>query len=51
MSGLPGVGRIEVNLAKNLLHIRYDPNKVTPETMLVTVGKEGFEGRVVDPDR
>jgi hypothetical protein len=39
-----------VDLAKDLLHIRYEPNKVTPEAMLETVGKQGFEGRLVDTD-
>jgi len=34
-----------------MLHIPYDPSKVTPERMLETVAKQGFEGRVVDTGR
>jgi hypothetical protein len=38
---------IKVDLEKNLLRIQYDPEKVTPQTMLETVGKQGFEGKII----
>jgi len=36
-------------MKKDLLHIRYDPAKVTPEQMLQAIDKLGYDGKVV-PD-
>ena len=33
-----------------MLHIRYDPGKVTPEQMLKEIDKLGYEGKVVPED-
>ena len=33
----------------DLLHVRYDPAKVTPEQMLQAIDKLGYEGKVI-PD-
>lgn len=41
---------LDVDLEKDLLHISYDPKKVTPEGMVETVRKEGFEANVVPGD-
>ena len=38
---------ITVDLDRNLLRIEYDPEKVTPQTMLEVVRKEGFEADIV----
>jgi hypothetical protein len=37
----------DVDFIKDLLHIRYDPSKVTPQQMLEEVRKQGFEGTIV----
>lgn len=34
-------------MKKDLFRITYDPERVTPEWMLVTVRKQGFRGEVV----
>ena len=39
----------EADLKKNLLHVTYDPNKVTTQALLETVAREGFEATIV-PD-
>jgi hypothetical protein len=36
-------------MKKDLLHIRYDPAKVTREQMLQEIDKLGYEGKVI-PD-
>lgn len=40
---------IKVDLEKDLLRIEYDPDKLTPQTMLEVVRKLEFEGTIV-PD-
>jgi copper chaperone CopZ len=32
-------------LKKDLLHVRYDPAKVSPEQMLQAIDKLGYEGK------
>ena len=49
LSGLAGVQAIEVELQHDLLHVRYDPRRVTPEAMLAVVGEQGFQGKIVPP--
>jgi hypothetical protein len=39
----------DVILNDDRIHIRYDPQKITLETMLETVRKEGFEAETVAP--
>jgi hypothetical protein len=39
----------DVDFQKNLISITYDPNQLTPEAMLETIRKEGFQGKIV-PD-
>jgi hypothetical protein len=34
-------------LKKDLLHVRFDPKKVTPQLLQETVSKQGFEARLV----
>ena len=34
-------------MKKDLLHIRYDPAKVTREQMLQEIDKLGYEGKVI----
>jgi hypothetical protein len=34
-------------MKKDLLHIRYDPAKVTREQMLQAIEKLGYEGKVI----
>ena len=34
-------------MKKDLLHIRYDPAKVTREQMLKEIDKLGYEGKVI----
>jgi hypothetical protein len=34
-------------LKKDLLHVRYDPGKATPEQLVQTVGKQGFQAKIV----
>jgi copper chaperone CopZ len=51
LSGLPGVKSIKVDLDRNLLRIRYDPEKVTPEKMLAAIAREEFEGKIVPEER
>jgi hypothetical protein len=34
-------------MKKDLLHIRYDPAKVTREQMLQAIDKLGYEGKVI----
>jgi hypothetical protein len=34
-------------MEKDLLHIRYDPAKVTPEEMLRAIDKVGYDGKVI----
>jgi hypothetical protein len=41
----------EDDLKKNLLHVTYDPDKVTTQTLLETVAKEGFEATIVSDTR
>ena len=41
----------EHDLKKNLLHITYDPTKVTTQALLETVAREGFEATVVPDTR
>jgi hypothetical protein len=36
-------------MKKDLLHVRYDPAKVSPEQMLQLIDKLGYEGKVI-PD-
>jgi hypothetical protein len=36
-----------VDLKKDLLHVRYDPAKVTREQMLEAIDKLGYEGHVI----
>jgi hypothetical protein len=38
---------LDVDLQKDLFHITYDAQKLTPEVMLETVAKQGFQGEVV----
>jgi hypothetical protein len=40
---------VTVDLKKDLLHVRYDPAKVTQEQMLQAIAKLDFEGKVI-PD-
>ena len=49
LSGLPGIEQVDVDLQKDLLHVRYDPAKVTREQMLQAIDKLVYEGKVV-PD-
>jgi hypothetical protein len=37
-------------LKKDLLHVRHDPAKVTPEQMLQAIDKVGYEGKVIPDD-
>ncbi|MCI0460993.1 MAG: hypothetical protein L0Z62_28940 [Gemmataceae bacterium] len=37
----------DVDFQGDLLYITYDPKKVTPEEMLETVQKQGFQGQIV----
>ena len=34
-------------MKKDLLHVRYDPARVTPEQMLQAIDKLGYEGKVI----
>jgi hypothetical protein len=38
---------LDVDVPKDLFHIAYDPGRITPETILGEVRKQGFEGEVV----
>jgi hypothetical protein len=42
---------IEVDLEKNLLRIPYDPEQLTPQTMIEVVRKQDFEATIVPDDR
>jgi hypothetical protein len=35
------------DIKKNLLHVRYDPAKVTPEKMLKVIDDKEYDGKVV----
>jgi hypothetical protein len=37
-------------MKKDLLRVRYDPAKVTPDQMLQAIDKLGYEGKVI-PER
>jgi len=37
-------------LKNNLLRVRYDPARLTPEALLKVVGDKGFQGKVVPAD-
>jgi hypothetical protein len=37
---------LDVDLQKDLFLISYDPKKLTPEVMLETVRKQGFDGEI-----
>jgi copper chaperone CopZ len=50
LSGLPGIEKVTVDPTKDLLHVRYDPAKVTREQMLQAVDKVGYEGKVIPDD-
>ena len=39
--------KVGVDLKKDLLHIRYDPAKVTQKQMLQAIRKLGYEGKVI----
>jgi hypothetical protein len=41
---------VDVDLKKDLLHVRYDPSRVTPEQMLQTIDKLGYEGKILAED-
>jgi copper chaperone CopZ len=47
--GLPGIEKVKVDLKKDLLHVRYDPSKVTKEQMVQAIAKLDYEGKIV-PD-
>jgi hypothetical protein len=40
-----------VDFTKDRFHIAYDPKKLTPEEILETIRKQGFEAEVVPEDR
>jgi hypothetical protein len=37
----------ERDYAKDFIHLRYDPGKVTPERILEVIRDKGFEGTIV----
>ena len=37
-------------MKKDLLHVRYDPDRVTREQMLQAIDKLGYEGKVIPDD-
>jgi copper chaperone CopZ len=37
-------------MKKDLLHVRYDPAKVSREQMLQAIDKLGYEGKVIPDD-
>jgi hypothetical protein len=37
---------VTVDLDNELLEVRFDPHKMTPQTLLQTVGKLGFQGKI-----
>ena len=39
-----------MDLKNDLLHVRYDPAKVTREQMLQAIDKLGYEGKVIPDD-
>ena len=41
----------EADLKKNWLHVTYDPGRVTPQKLLETVAREGFEATIVSDAR
>jgi hypothetical protein len=52
LSGLPGVIKpVQWDWKNDLLHVRYDPEQITPETLLEAVAKQGFKGKLVPNDR
>lgn len=38
---------MEVDLKKDLFHISYDSKRLTTDTMLETIRKQGFQGEIV----
>ncbi len=51
---LPGVRRAEASRERNEAKVTYDPEKIAPEKFVETIGKIGFEARlltITDPPR
>jgi hypothetical protein len=38
---------VTADLEQDLLHVRYDPQRVTPETMLRVITERDFQGEIV----
>jgi len=50
LSGLPGIETVIVDPKKDLLHVRYDPARVTRVQMLQAIATLGYEGKVIPDD-
>jgi len=48
LSGLPGVGEVEVTLDPPRAKVSYDPAKTTPESMAKAVEGEGYSSSPID---
>jgi hypothetical protein len=42
---------LDIDLTKDLFDLAYDPKKVTRETILQTVRKQGFKGKIIREEK